>query len=354
MRISPSGIVGNIQKISKIFRYGRQEDAHEFLCVFLDALEKKFSSLKSLTAGTFTSRIACKSCGATSDSKEPFGNIISLQVSSTIEQSLQRFTRSERLDEFYKCGTCSSLGTSTRKLSISELPSLLMFHMKRFAPGFSAGKITKHIQFPEILDISPFAIDSKGHKYTLAGVIVHSGYSTSSGHYHACVRNQGLWYEVDDEDVRLLKNTTVLSQQAYILFYIPQSVSPVSPKSAHTDAILKEEEEEVSVLSKATATINAHTASRNQYDTSSTVAKSIPGAVAPVPMPQTIPISISSNSKKSVIDNIKDLTSQSTLKRSFDYFSKRDTDLRSRPVLDHNDTPLDIHDAEYDAVIFIF
>lgn len=229
-RISPTGLVGNIQRISKSFRYGRQEDAHEFLCVLLDALEKQSSDLKLLTAGMFTSKIACKKCGASSDSKEPFGNI-SLQVSSTLEQSLERFTRSEKLDEYYKCGNCSSLGTSNRKLSISSLPPLLVLHMKRFALGLPMSKISKHIQFPELLDMSPFSVVNEDHLYSLAGVVVHSGFSTTSGHYHACVKNQGLWYEIDDEDVRLLKNSTVLSQQAYLLFYVPQSKIMAPTKS---------------------------------------------------------------------------------------------------------------------------
>ena len=355
MRISPSGLVGNIQKISKVFRYGRQEDAHEFLCVFLDALEKKFSSLKSLTVGTFISQIACKSCGFISDSKEPFGNIISLQVSSTLEQSLQRFTRSERLDEFYKCGSCLSLGTSTRKMSISTLPPLLMFHMKRFAPGFSAGKITKHIQFPETLDVSPFSVDSKGEKYMLAGVIVHSGYSTSSGHYHACVRNQGLWYEIDDEDVRLLKNTTVLSQQAYILFYVPQFSSLVSPKLSPIESISKPEELiQKTIIPPKGEEDSGDTRCKNQPPEPSRSSKSLSMPVSLIFNPNTHDrLKTNSLGKKPTSNNIKDpkMILQSTLKRPFDgHICKRDTPFKPHHLtMDKNDVPLDAHDAEYDS-----
>jgi hypothetical protein len=54
----------------------------------------------------------------------------------------------------------------------------------------------------------------------LHGVIVHFGSTRSSGHYYSFVKgSNGIWYEIDDDEVKQISINTLLKQNIYILFY---------------------------------------------------------------------------------------------------------------------------------------
>ena len=61
--------------------------------------------------------------------------------------------------------------------------------------------------------------------YRLYAIIVHEGYSTSSGHYYTFIKNQENhhWYKYDDDVVKHvgpdLNGVKKFTQNAYILFY---------------------------------------------------------------------------------------------------------------------------------------
>jgi len=73
------------------------------------------------------------------------------------------------------------------------------------------GKVTRHIVFPEVLDVQPYVshgccVTSENsveeHRYRLYGVLVHEGHSTSSGHYYCYVMTaDGSWYCMNDHIV---------------------------------------------------------------------------------------------------------------------------------------------------------
>ena len=73
------------------------------------------------------------------------------------------------------------------------------------------GKVTRHIVFPEVLDVEPYVSHgcraSSDHaadkyKYRLYGVLVHEGHSTSSGHYYCYVMTpDGSWNCMNDHIV---------------------------------------------------------------------------------------------------------------------------------------------------------
>ena len=82
--IAPVAFVKNLRALSKTFRKGRQEDAHEFARCLLDAMHKRCveaarpkppeGSPRSETTfvwqvfgGRLRSRVSCKTCGRTSD-----------------------------------------------------------------------------------------------------------------------------------------------------------------------------------------------------------------------------------------------------------------------------------------------
>ncbi|MFS8030013.1 putative ubiquitinyl hydrolase 1 [Helianthus anomalus] len=60
-------------------------------------------------------------------------------------------------------------------------------------------------------------------KYELYAVVVHAGFSSSSGHYYSYVRSApDTWYKFDDRKVTYVSEACVLSEEAYILFYAKQ------------------------------------------------------------------------------------------------------------------------------------
>ena len=60
--------------------------------------------------------------------------------------------------------------------------------------------------------------DSKKYVYDLVGVSQHFGISFG-GHYTAFAKNNGEWYDFNDDSVRKIKEDVVVSDNAYLLFY---------------------------------------------------------------------------------------------------------------------------------------
>ena len=250
------------------------------------------TAVHSLFGGHLRSQVKCKRCGHCSNKYEAYLDL-SLEIAKkadSIDRALQNFTAVERLDgdNQYRCERCDMLVDAAKRLTLHTLPKLLTVQLKRFggggglmgwAGGGTGQKINKQIKFPAILDISRFtsaAIDnqldesklSKKEKkalkkkrkhddaskrsdvepssllegieaggvnqgtFSLCGVVVHHGYSVHSGHYIAYVKapNQ-MWFQMDDEDVSQVKTSTVLQQQAYLLFYKREGWTPPAPAS---------------------------------------------------------------------------------------------------------------------------
>lgn len=104
--VTPKNIVNTLKKSWKQYRFGRQEDAHEFLVMFLQGiLRASFGNLPKLTkkyeqltmvyrifAGKLRSQVKCLSCSYCSNSFEPF-LALSLDVSkgNTFEECIRQF-----------------------------------------------------------------------------------------------------------------------------------------------------------------------------------------------------------------------------------------------------------------------
>lgn len=157
--------------------------------------------------------------------------------------------------------------SSTKQYLISQVPPILILHLKRFQTqrvGFR--KVFKHVSFPILLDLAPVCTDHKKPRlYALYGVVEHSG-TVHGGHYVAYVKTRlplspddprwkflpkdkdpktdnessssdsegeeasakaasvveqppGRWYYVSDSRVSEVDENTVLQSQAYLLFY---------------------------------------------------------------------------------------------------------------------------------------
>ncbi|BFZ61052.1 hypothetical protein YB2330_002110 [Saitoella coloradoensis] len=255
---APKGIVGKLRHISKLFRVGRQEDAHEFMRCLIDAMQKSaLQGHKKLDArsqettvihrifgGYIRQQVRCLKCNHPSNTYQPMLDI-SLDIGggarNSIESALAAFVKNEKLSgrNKYKCEKCRTLVDALKGSVIYEAPPVLTLHLKRFTfgGGFQSSKIGRHVQFGETLDIAPYMAPNQAQsisKYNLAGVVVHEGGSTRSGHYIGFGKgSNGVWMEFDDAHSSNVSVSTVLKQKAYILVYTQgsekSSFKPVTP-----------------------------------------------------------------------------------------------------------------------------
>ena len=237
--ISPMIIVENLKHFSSMFRRYRQEDAHEFMQCVLDKLDSCFLDLKKndpkfegdnmvkkVFGGSLVSRLRCCNCGRSSDTNEPLIDL-SLEIENvdTLSSALDSFTTVENIDAKFKCEGCNEEVSMEKQLMLDQTPSIAAFHLKRFKTDrVFVEKIDKHIDFPLELDMQPYTISNDASsKYDLYAVVVHTGFSSTSGHYFCFVRTApDTWHMLDDSMVTMVSEETVLSQEAYILFYARQ------------------------------------------------------------------------------------------------------------------------------------
>lgn len=217
--IQPRELVTKLKKLWKQYRFGRQEDAHEFWIMMLqgilkasfgnnEKLYKKYEHLSMLYrifAGTLRSQVKCLSCEYRSNSYEQF-LALSLDVSTgnTFEECIRKFCAAELLqgDNKYQCGGCSKLTNAKKRMSFYKPPRILTVQLLRFT--MTGRKIDKYIKFPKCFNLRVFVsenIDSvvprekqADHIYSLYGVVVHSGKSTGSGHYYSFVKKDNKWF----------------------------------------------------------------------------------------------------------------------------------------------------------------
>jgi len=148
------------------------------------------------------------------------------------------------LDEEYKnperCEyTCHECGTQEAKkqLSIKSLPNVLCIQLKRFKQfNGSASKIDTKVSFPLKLEMFPYTNRARGQDkqqnfelargctYDLQSVVVHVG-NLETGHYVSYSRVGNQWLKFNDHNVTLASKSQVLNEQAFLLFYVIQSLA---------------------------------------------------------------------------------------------------------------------------------
>lgn len=237
--IKPLSFIRELKKIARHFRFGNQEDAHEFLRYTIDAMQKAClnsctkldrqtqatSLVHQIFGGYLRSRVKCSSCKSVSDTYDPYLDIaLEIRQAPNIVRALEVFVKSDSLsgENAYMCAKCKKKVQATKRFSIHRASNVLTLSLKRFA-NFSGGKITKDIGYPEHLNIRPYMSQTNGEpvNYGLYAVLVHSGYSCHAGHYYCYVKaSNGQWYQMNDSMVHCSNIKVVLNQQAYVLFYL--------------------------------------------------------------------------------------------------------------------------------------
>ncbi|NXF69286.1 UBP42 hydrolase, partial [Ciccaba nigrolineata] len=237
--IKPTSVINGLKRIGKHFHFGSQEDAHEFLCFTVDALQKACLNgstkldrssqattlIYQIFGGYLRSRVKCLNCKAVSDTYEPFLDItLDIKAVTCLTKALEQFVKPEQLDgeNSYKCSKCKKMVPASKRYTIHRSSNVLTISLKRFA-NFTGGKINKDVKYPEYLDLRAYMSQSIGESlvYALYAVLVHSGFNCNAGHYLCFIKaGNGLWYRMNDASVELSDIKTVLNQQAYVLFYI--------------------------------------------------------------------------------------------------------------------------------------
>ncbi|CAM0946006.1 unnamed protein product [Alopecurus aequalis] len=243
--VSPSRILSNLRNIGCRLGGGSQEDAHEFLrhlvmsmqAACLDGLggEKQVEAslqettlIQQMFGGRLKSKVKCLRCHHES---ERYENIMDLTLEihgwvESLQDALTQFTSPEDLDgeNMYKCGRCCAYVKARKQLSVHEVPNILTVVLKRFQTG-RYGKINKCVTFPDMLDMVPFVTGTGDHPplYFLYAVVVHvdTENASFSGHYISYVKDmQGTWLRIDDSEVKAVSLNQVMSEGAYMLFYL--------------------------------------------------------------------------------------------------------------------------------------
>ncbi|KAL0430040.1 UNVERIFIED_CONTAM: Ubiquitin carboxyl-terminal hydrolase 15 [Sesamum radiatum] len=243
--LSPMNILMYIRSLNSQIGDGSQEDAHEFLRLLVASMQsiclegfggenfveprlQDTTFIQHMFGGCLRSKVKCLRCHHES---ERYENIMDLTLEifgwvKSLEDALTQFTSSEELDgdNMYRCTRCAAYVRARKQLSIQEAPNILTIVLKRFQEG-NYGKINKCITFPEMLDMIPFmtGTDDIPPLYMLYGVVVHLDTSNASfsGHYISYVKDlQGNWFRIDDTEVTPVELSHVMSEGAYILFYM--------------------------------------------------------------------------------------------------------------------------------------
>lgn len=196
----------------------------------LDGPSKETTVFNKMFGGYHRSRVDCFECKHGSNTYDFFMDfMLDIKNVSTLERALDKFVSPEILnqDNAYKCPRCKKKVHASKQFTVYRAPNVATFQLKRFdfARQFG-GKITKHIQFPEHLNLRPYMSEKQGPPivYKLNSVLVHLGPSCNSGHYYCYVRNSNnMWHLMDDTRVNSVGLNHVLQQQAYILFYVRKS-----------------------------------------------------------------------------------------------------------------------------------
>ncbi|XP_045669946.1 ubiquitin carboxyl-terminal hydrolase 36 [Ursus americanus] len=246
--IKPVSFIRDLKKIARHFRFGNQEDAHEFLRYTIDAMQKACLNgcakldrqtqattlVHQIFGGYLRSRVKCSVCKSVSDTYDPYLDVaLEIRQAANIVRALELFVKPDVLsgENAYMCAKCKKKVPASKRFTIHRTSNVLTLSLKRFA-NFSGGKITKDVGYPEFLNIRPYMSQSNGEPvmYGLYAVLVHSGYSCHAGHYYCYVKaSNGQWYQMNDSLVHSSNIKVVLNQQAYVLFYLRIPGSKKSP-----------------------------------------------------------------------------------------------------------------------------
>ena len=190
-----------------------QQDSQEFFNNFFDKMENYLRDNKykyiinDVFIGRTCSSVICDSCKHVSNRFEDFYNLtLEVKNINNLTDSLHKLITPEIIDDF-KCSNCNKNVTINKRTSLSDLPNILVFHLKRFYMNYEierTEKINSRFEFPLEINMKEFCIedieisgkkfenediyikDDSYYLYELKGINIHMG-SADGGHYFSLI-----------------------------------------------------------------------------------------------------------------------------------------------------------------------
>lgn len=123
-------------------------------------------------------------------------------------------------DNQYHCRSCNKLKDATRTISIEKPPEHLILTLKRFHYEQSTNQIAKLMIPIECADNITLPTSKSSQEYELYGVVLHTGSTPHSGHYHTQAKSQQNWLWLNDEMVSSIRDRDIgKADTPYVLFY---------------------------------------------------------------------------------------------------------------------------------------
>lgn len=200
----------------------KQEDAHEYLNLFLEEIESicKASDQPNVVHDLFESvmqiRLQCPNCGLVGTSSEVF-NCLSVDVKGfeSLDESLHHLLDMEDV-ESYHCETCGKQVTLQKLSNFSHCAPYLFVHLKRFEFDqlrMQREKIGDLFTFGETLTLEE-ANNASHSTYHLKGIITHAG-DANGGHYMSYIQDNGKWMEFNDQEVSVCADPQAMFLSCY-------------------------------------------------------------------------------------------------------------------------------------------
>lgn len=170
--------------------------------------------------------IKCNSCEHNNLSYEPT-NLLCLPIPNqskvSIYDCLDHYFGRDTFDSKnkWKCDKCGNIELNYKESRLINAPPILIIVIKRFQyTTIGWKKQNQLVNFPDILDISAYVIgrNDNEYRYELKAIGNHSG-NLGSGHYYAYCKEDGNWFNYNDEHISEIAPNTIFSNTAYTLFY---------------------------------------------------------------------------------------------------------------------------------------
>ncbi|XP_063747029.1 ubiquitin carboxyl-terminal hydrolase 1 isoform X2 [Eleginops maclovinus] len=187
-------------------------------------LQEGLNLMEQLFQGRLVLRTRCLECESFTERREDFQDIsvpvMDEEPSSpddlsevspdpkpelkTLKWAIGQFASVERIvgEDKYFCETCHHYTEAERSLLFDKTPEVITIHLKRFSansydldPYAGLSKVNTPLQTPLTLSLEEWCTrpsSTKGQRYQLFAVVMHSGITISSGHYTAYCRMSDL------------------------------------------------------------------------------------------------------------------------------------------------------------------
>ena len=245
--LDPRNIKSILSNIEEKYKYNEQNDANEFITIFLgellkelngigeykiekipkDELEMKafykledkfFNKNKSFLLNLFYGRLKrqyiCENGHICAIKFNNFNTLIlpHPEQSNNLYDLLNLYQKRKMISDTIFCNICQKESPYSIETKIYNIPKYFIICLEKETVYHSPG-----IDFPKLLKTKEF-MEIPCQDYYLNSLIEYSG-NRKSGHYTAKVSQDNKWYSISDSYYRKINESEIYNQSAIILFY---------------------------------------------------------------------------------------------------------------------------------------